>query len=201
VRRDFQLRPPCPRAARLASWLLLAVATFSALDTTMAGLALRHLNRATGAFLALPGAADQLPLLTQLRRDFVYDAVLAAIVGVAFAVLGVAVRWPSRYARWTACGSAGLLALMLPVGYLVSYGDAPTAYPADPWPVRHATVDLVLSGYPGWRLVAMLVEVAVLVAIAVKLCGADAHDYYRRLQPDGRPGLWTVPAARRASRR
>ncbi len=196
MRRDTHLRPPCPRAARLASWLLLGVALFSATDTAVAGLAQRHLAGATGTFLALPDIDYQLPQLDRLHSDLVYDAFLAAAIGVVLALLGVAILFPWRYARWTATAGAAALILVLPVGYAVSRQDAPTVYAADPRAVRQATADLLLSWYPTWRLWAMVVEVVALLIVTHELLSFEAHDYYRRLRPDGWPGLWSfVPDA------
>jgi hypothetical protein len=198
VRRDHHLRPPCPASARLACWLLLTVAVLAALDTALAGLALRHLTGATETFLAQPNADDQVPQLLRLHGDYLYDALLAAATGVALALLGVAILRPWRYARGVSLGCAGLLILALPLGYAVSTQDAPTIYPADPRVVQEATANLVLSWYPSWRLLSMVVEVTVLLIAVHELLTSEAHDYYRKLRADGQPGLWSfIPHANR----
>ncbi|MEN3304783.1 MAG: hypothetical protein V7603_985, partial [Micromonosporaceae bacterium] len=82
--RDFHLRPPRPRSVTLASWMLLGLATFAALDTAVTGWALRHFEGSRQAFMAAAGGGDQiLRSLSELHGDLVYDTVLATTSGLA----------------------------------------------------------------------------------------------------------------------
>jgi hypothetical protein len=176
----------------LASWLLLGVATFAALETAITASTLRHFDGARDAFLAAVGSGDQiLQSLGELHGDLVYDTALAATSGLTFGVLGVAVRWPSRLARLITCCLAGFIAVALIIGYGASPENVIQIGSAAPQPVRHAAADLLLPWYPAWQSVAAGVEILAMITIVVLLMTSTAGDYYRRVRVDERTGLWT----------
>jgi hypothetical protein len=192
VPRDSHLRPPRPRPVTLASWLLLGLATFAALDTAITASALRHFDGARDAFLGAAGSGDQiLQSLAELHGDLVYDTALAATSGLTLGVLGVAVRWPSRVARLIACCLAGIIAVALIIGYGASPENVVLVGSTAPAPIRHAAADLLLSWYPAWQSIAAGVEILAMITAAVLLMTSTAGDYYRRVRVDERTGLWS----------
>jgi hypothetical protein len=172
--------------------LLLALATFAALDTAIAATALRHFELARDAFIAQVGAGDQiLQSLSEVRGDLTYDTALAATSGLTLGILGVAIRWPSRVARLITCCLAGFIA----VGLIVGYGASPeNVIPVDsaaPEQMRRAATNLLLSWYPACQSIVAALEILGLITVAVLLMSSTAGDYYRRVRVDERPARWS----------
>ncbi len=175
-----------------ASWLLLGVASFAAVDTTTAALSLRHFNQGAGAYLATAGNGEQvLRGLAELHGDFVYDTALAASSGVLFGLLGVLIRWPSRIIRFITCFLATTMSVALIVGYAASPENVLSGDVNQPEQIRRAAANLLLPWYPSWQSAAASVEIVALIAAVVLLLTQNSGDYYRKLQIDGRAGLWS----------
>jgi hypothetical protein len=192
VPRDSHLRPPRPRPVNRASWLLLGIASFAALDTAVTGLTLRHFSAARDPFLAVAGNGDQiLQSLAELHGDLIYDIALAATSGLTLGVLGVAIRWPSRVARLITC----CLAAFISIGLIIGYGARPeNVIPVEstaPDEIRRAADSLLLSWYPAWQSIAAGLEIIGLVTVAALLMTSAAGDYYRPIRIDERVHRWS----------
>jgi hypothetical protein len=188
----MNLAPPRPRSVTMASWLLLACAVVGAIDCAIAGLGLHHLGTATNELLALNfGSGQQIEdELSQLRGDLWYDTSLAAASGILLAVLGVAIRRPSRVARtiaWFVCLG---LSISLVVGLTASPENVMTVNPSDPAPLRHALDNLLFPWYPAVQSAIAGLEIILLVVVLVRLSQATSGDYYRKLRADVAPSTW-----------
>jgi hypothetical protein len=195
---DSHLRPPRPRPVTVASWLLLGLAAFAALETAVTASTLRHFAVGRDAFVAAAGSGDQiLSSLAELHGDLVYDTTLAVISGLVLGVLGVAVRRPSRFARLITCCVAGFIAVALIIGFGASPENVIPVESTSPAPVRQAAGALLYAWYPSWQSIVASLEILGLVGVAALLMTSTAGDYYRRLRIDERVGTWTFqPGAR-----
>jgi hypothetical protein len=120
-----------------------------------------------------------------------YDVVLATASGLILGILGVAVRWPSRVARFITC----CVAVFITVGLIISYGASPEnvmdVSATAPQDIRDAANNLLLSWYPVWQSIAAGLEILGLVTAVALLVNSTSGDYFRHVRVDERPARWS----------